>query len=74
MHTPTGTHLRVDNEVQVALPVALFFVGEAFELVWKRQQRFGEHRPFLHVHRELAFFGALRTAIVVVGAPQIGIE
>jgi len=52
-------HLGVDNEIQVALPVALFFVGEPFELVGQGQERFGEHGPFVHVHRQFAFLRAL---------------
>jgi hypothetical protein len=47
-------HLRVDDEIDVALPVARLHVLEPVPLLRQRAQRLREHGERLHRHRELA--------------------
>lgn len=47
-------HLRVHDQVRLALPVALVHVREPVPLVREREQRLGQHLPAPHVHRHLA--------------------
>ncbi len=55
-------HLRVGDEVAVALAVALLHVREAVPLLRRRLQRLREHRQVLGVDRDLAGLGAKQRA------------
>ena len=51
-------HLGIHHQIDVALPVAQFDVGEAVPLLGQRQQVFAEERDLLYVDGEFAGAGA----------------
>ena len=51
-------HVRVDDQVDVALAVALLDVDQAVPLVGQRREAFAQHLERLHVQREVAHLGA----------------
>ena len=51
-------HVRVDDQVHIALAVAGFPVGKTVELFGQRQQALGEQGQLIDAHRDLAHFGA----------------
>jgi hypothetical protein len=55
-------HFRVDDQVDIALAVAGFLVGQAVPFLRQRPERLGQQRSFAGMHAELAGAGAHQAA------------
>ena len=66
-------HRVVGDEVEVALAVARFDVGEAVPLLRQRAQRLGEHAELLRLDGELVGLGAERHADDADDVAHIGL-
>ncbi len=72
-----GTHAEglagflVDDQVDVALTIALLGVGQAVVLVRQRAQRLGQQAYLLHVHEQVALVGALHGALGADDVAQV---
>ena len=60
--------LRVHDQVNIALTIACFLVGQSVEFLGQRQQGLGQQRDFLCTHRH---FAALRTEDFTLDADDI---
>ncbi len=62
-HAEGLAHILVDDQVDVALAVALLGVGQAVELVRQRTQRLGQQASVLHVDVQITLAGARQRAL-----------
>ncbi|CQR23098.1 Uncharacterised protein [Yersinia enterocolitica] len=47
----------IRDQIQIALTVASFLIGQTVELIWQRTQCFGQQTQFATMDRQLTGFG-----------------
>lgn len=57
------SHVRIDDQIEVALPIADFHVLQPIPLVWQRPQRLGHHQEVIYLDADLAAAGTENAAI-----------
>ena len=61
----------IGDQVDVALAVSLFLVGQAVEFLRQRAQRFGEQPQVRHTYRQLARLGLEQRAFSAEDVAQV---